>query len=230
MYTRRHYQLEREITETGYCWSLYTRERANTKLKFYKLTNLTVFAALLKDVPMGCKDSALPEPLLKNQNVNCLIYEENTRKTFKDTLCLFRAVAVPLFGNDRLEEERSKIFNLVLNNCGEADPSTFQGVHMTDISKVEEMLKLNKFLYDIDSVDGELIGELAWRKIQRFEKSVKLLRYNNHSCYVSDINSFFKSSRCSTCDTVFSKTGNLERHLTTCSERVKPFIQRMYTS
>ena len=31
------------------------RERAITKWKFYKLTNLTVFAALLKDVPMGLK-------------------------------------------------------------------------------------------------------------------------------------------------------------------------------
>ena len=55
---------------------LCTRERANTKGKFYKLTNLTVFAALLKDVPMGCKDSVLPEPLLKNQNVNCLTFEK----------------------------------------------------------------------------------------------------------------------------------------------------------
>ena len=33
---------------------LCTRERANTKRKFYKRTNLTVFAALLKGVPMGC--------------------------------------------------------------------------------------------------------------------------------------------------------------------------------
>ena len=30
-----------------------TRERTNTKWKFYKLTNLTIFASLLKDVPMG---------------------------------------------------------------------------------------------------------------------------------------------------------------------------------
>ena len=35
------------------------------------------------------------------------------------------------------------------------------------------------------------------------------------------MNSFFKSFRCSTCDTIFSKTGNLERHLITCSEQVK---------
>ena len=121
---------------------LCTRERANTKWKFYKLTNLTVFAALLKDVPMGCKDSVLPEPLLKNQNVNCLTFERNTRQPYNDNLCLFRAVALHLFGNERLEEETSKIFNLFLNNCGEADPSKFQGVHMTDIPKVEEMLLL----------------------------------------------------------------------------------------
>ena len=92
---------------------------------------------------------------------------------------------------------------------------------MTDIPKVEEMLQLNIFLYDIDFVDGELIGELARRSIQRFEKSVKLLRYNNHICYVNNINALFKTFRCTTCDTFFSKTGNLERHLVTCSDRVK---------
>ena len=80
---------------------------------------------------------------------------------------------------------------------------------MTDFPKMEEMFQLNIFLYDIDFVDGELIGELAQRSIQKFEKSVKLLRYNNHICYVSDMNSLFDSFRCSTCDTIFSKTGNL---------------------
>ena len=61
---------------------LCTRERANTKWKLYKLTNLTVFATLFKDVPMGCKDSVLPEPLLKNQNVNCLTFG----KKYKEVL------------------------------------------------------------------------------------------------------------------------------------------------
>ena len=86
---------------------LCTRERANTKWKFDNLTNLTVFAALLKDVPTGCKDSVLPEPLLKNQNVNCLTYEQNTKNTYKDNLCLFRALALHLHGNETLEEETS---------------------------------------------------------------------------------------------------------------------------
>ena len=36
---------------------------------------------------------------------------------------------------------------------------------MTDIPKVEEMLQLNLFLYDIDFADVELIGEPARRSI-----------------------------------------------------------------
>ena len=92
---------------------------------------------------------------------------------------------------------------------------------MTDIPEVEEMFQLNMFLYDIDFVDGELFGELTRRSIQKFEKSVKLSCYNNHICYVSDMFSFFKSFCCSTCDTTFSKTGILERHLITWSKRVK---------
>ena len=57
-----------------------SQERMNTKWTFYKLTNLTVFAALLKYVHMGCKNAALSKPLLKNHTINCLTYEENTRQ------------------------------------------------------------------------------------------------------------------------------------------------------
>ena len=133
------------------------------------MKNLTVFAALLKFVPMGCKDSVLPELLLNNQKVNCLTCERITRKPYNDNLCLFRAVALHLFGNERLEEEKSKVFKLFLNKCGEGDPSKFQGVHMTDFPKVEEMLQLNIFLYDINFVGGELIGKL----VQKVFKSLK---------------------------------------------------------
>ena len=90
------------------------RERTNTKWRFYKLTNLTVFAALLKDVPMGCKNAVLPKPLLKNHTINCLTFEESTRKPYNDNLCLFRALALHLHATQRLEEETSKLFNLFI--------------------------------------------------------------------------------------------------------------------
>ena len=80
---------------------------------------------------------------------------------------------------------------------------------------------ISSFMTLIFFVDGELIGELCRRSIQKYENSVKLLRYNNHICYVSNINVLFKAFRCTTCDTFFSKAGNLEQHLVTCSDRVK---------
>ena len=170
-----------------------TRERANTKWNFYKLTNLTILASLLENVPMGCRNTVLPEPLLKNGNVNCLTFEKKTIQPYNDNLCLFGALALHLHGTKELEEETSKIFNSFLNKGEERDPSKIQGVYMSDIAKVEEMLQLNIFLYDIDFVDGELIAELARRSIQKFEESVKLLRYNNHICYVNNINVLFKA-------------------------------------
>ena len=39
-------------------------------------------------------------------------------------------------------------------------PNQFQGVHMNDIPIVEDMLTLNILLYDIDIVDGNIIGDL----------------------------------------------------------------------
>ena len=110
---------------------------------------------------MGCKGKVSPEPLLKNHNVNCLTFERNTRQPYNDYLYLFRALALHLHVNEKLEEETSKILNLFLNNSEEGDVSKFQGVHLNDIPKVEDLLQLNIFPYDIEFVDGELIGELA---------------------------------------------------------------------
>ena len=66
-----------------------SRERMNTKWRFYKLTNLTVFAALLKDVPIGCKNGVLPEPLLKNGIINCLTYEKKQDNHITTTCATF---------------------------------------------------------------------------------------------------------------------------------------------
>ena len=105
-----------------------SRERMNTQWKFYKLTNLTVFAALLKDVLMGCKDAVLPEPLLASHTVNCLMFEENRRQPYNDSLCLFRSLALRLHRNQRLEEKTSKLFNFFIKTMNGLSADQFQGV------------------------------------------------------------------------------------------------------
>ena len=69
-----------------------TQERQNTKWRFNLIANVKIFAALLKNIPMGCPDSVLPEPLLKNYTVNCPLSNKD-KEPYKDHLCLFRALA-----------------------------------------------------------------------------------------------------------------------------------------
>ena len=97
----------------------------------------------------------------------------------------------------------------------------FQRVHMNDIPTVEDLLTLTILLYDVDIVDGNTIGELARRSVQKYENTVQLLRHNNHICYVNNNNAVFQSFHCPNCDTFFKRIFNLEQPLTTCSERVK---------
>ena len=82
---------------------------------------------------------------------------------------------------------------------------------MNEIPIVEDLLTLNILLYDIDYVDEDIIRELARRSAQKKNNTVRLLRYNNHICYVSNINAVFQSFRCPNFDTFFSRTFNLER-------------------
>ena len=78
---------------------------------------------------------------------------------------------------------------------------------------------MNQLVFD--TVDSNIIGELARRSVRKYKNTVRLLRYNNHICYVSNIDAISQAFRCPNCDTFFSGEFNLERHLTTCSERVK---------
>ena len=49
------------------------QERENTKWRFALTTNVTIIGALLKTIPMGCIDAVLPELLLRQSDVNCLV-------------------------------------------------------------------------------------------------------------------------------------------------------------
>ena len=175
---------------------------------------------------MGCKNAVLPEPLLKKHTINCLTFEESPRQPYNDNLCLFHALALHLHDTQRLEKNTSELFNFFIKKMDWLSADQFQGVHMNDIPIVEDLLTLNILLYDIDIVYGNIVGELAKRSVQKYGNTVRRLRYNNHICYVNNINAVFQAFRCPNCDIFFNKTFNLERHLTTCSERVKNFYPR----
>ena len=96
-----------DVTET--C----KRERENTTWKFYKLTNGTIFAALLREIPMWCKAAVILDPLLENLSVKCLTFEESIRKPYNDIMCLFRALALHLRGTRKTRRGIFQIFQSI---------------------------------------------------------------------------------------------------------------------
>ena len=63
---------------------------------------------------MGCEDAVLQKRLLENYASNCLTKEEKTKQAYWDNLCLFRAPALHLEENERLEEKLWKTFKFFL--------------------------------------------------------------------------------------------------------------------
>ena len=113
------------------------------------------------------QERSLARTTFENCTIKCLTFEESTRQPYNDNLCLFRALALNLHGTQPLEEETSKLFNIFINKMDGLSANQFQGVHMNDIPIVEDLVTLNIVLYDIDIVDGNSIGEIARRSVQK---------------------------------------------------------------
>ena len=67
----------------------YTKQRQNSKRRYTVITNVSVFAALLTNISMGCTDTPLPEPLLRNPEVICLVSNGHD-EPYNDNLCLLQ--------------------------------------------------------------------------------------------------------------------------------------------
>ena len=52
-----------------------------------------------------------------------------------------------------------------MSRMDKLSPSQIQRVHLNDIPIVEDLRLLNVLLYDIDVLEENNIGELAWRSV-----------------------------------------------------------------
>ena len=146
------------------------------------ITNVTIFAALLKNIPMGCPDSVLPEPLLRHTQKNCLLSDKD-KQPYKDHLCLFRALTMYLNVHSNLDAHISQLLTEFMSKSGYV-PKNFHGESTDDLPLVEGIVKRNIFIYDFDIQEGEYVRELAGRSIEKFEKNSQIAKiqqpYHSH--------------------------------------------------
>ena len=199
-----------------------SRERAKTKWKNRKLTNVTFLLHHPRKFLWIIKNAVFPEPLIKNHSVTCLIFEKSTKKPNNDNLCLFRALTLHLHGKEKLEEETSKWLAACLPNMEPVDAAKVHLVCITTNPTVEDLTKTNIFLYNFSFVDGASVGELARRGIEMYCNTERLLHSNGLIllCFVSKTITLFKTYRRPSCDQFINKAVNLEKQSTICKKRV----------
>ena len=91
---------------------------------------------------MGCPDSVLPEKLLRNNQVNCLLSDKDKQLCI-DRLCLFRALIMYLLGHSYLDALTTQLFTEFLSKS-RYDWKNFRGVPIDDLPLVEEIVERNK--------------------------------------------------------------------------------------
>jgi hypothetical protein len=119
-----------------------------------------------------------------------------------------------------LETKTNELFNLFVKEHGDIDPSYFNGVTTKFIHILEAVANVNITIYSIEkSPDEKLIGELVRRSIGLYPENVNLVQYQKHVSYVADPNELFALFRCKICSRFFKRSGNLKRHISSCTEK-----------
>ena len=86
--------------------------------------------------------------------------------------------------------------------------------------KYSSFLGLIILFYDVDIVNGNIMGDFATRIVQKHDNTVRLMRNSKNICFVSKINAVFQSFRCPKFDTFFYRS----------TQFVAPFNYMQWTS
>ena len=142
------------------------------------MTNSTTIAALLEDVPMGCRDAVLHEPVLQFTQ-STLLLTKRLHDRPKGTICAFSGFFLPLHGNQKLEKATSKILTSFLSGMDGISPSRFQGLHSNNTPVVGVRL-LPKILRNIQYCRAEHYSRTCSAEWAEIQETVELLRYDNY--------------------------------------------------
>ena len=201
-----------------------TSHRPNTKWQFYCITNMTVFATLVLDTPLGCKDVEIPEQLSRHCELFTLTYDLVNKRSFNDNMCLFRAIVFHKKGADKrvsVENETKQLFNTYIQQLG-IEANKFRGVKKANFPIVERLTDTNIFVYDVEiTEEGRITGVLDRRSAGLQSDTVNLVQFGRHLCYIKDPQHFFNKYRCPTCDKIINHKGHYNVHLTSCDDRIK---------
>ena len=130
-------------------------ERPDTKWKFFTVTNMTVYATHLDEVPLGCIKVSIPAYILHHNRINCLLSNRQTKEQYSDNLCMFRAVAMHKLTSSSsvdfaggIETMVQQFLSRYLNETG-VESRYFKGVPDKNIDTLEKICEVDILMYTV---------------------------------------------------------------------------------
>ena len=138
-----------------------------------------------------------------------LIVSITNQKNNNDTLCLIKPVCMHRTDAESLAPKTSKGSNDNLNFNPNLSAENARGYALEDFYLVEQTAKLKILVNDFEVLDKVwFYWRIGSTLVARILFDRDLLRNNNHTCNVTDVNKVFKSACCPTCRT-FSNRGRI---------------------
>ncbi|KAJ8049388.1 hypothetical protein HOLleu_02124 [Holothuria leucospilota] len=209
-------------------------QRPNSKWVVESITNVTYFVYKIPDHPIGCVTIDLPDFVKSNKALVTLERNRNTGERYQDNLCLFRCLALYRgFSPKSLEKETKKLCTEYFRQ----DPNNFSGIPLKDLSKFEDMFKVNVVVYELIKHDGNVgdsttdemkdskvcdsagattTARLVRRSLERYGNTLYVNLSGNHFSYISNIKMYTRSYLCSKCQKLWKDSNALLKHEMNC--------------
>jgi hypothetical protein len=206
------------------------RQRKNTKYKLVLLCNAlyTIYSTKFK---IGC-NLTLPSYILASKAI--LALSPNTAPLLKildyPNLCMFKAITMHLYPEFRVIVKELRILKKEFTNkvleCIRRwftyikktyVPTSFKGVSLQDISKVEKCFEININIFSLLE-DFSCIS--IYRSPKQFSSTMNLNLFENHVSYIRDMQLYSKKFICETCQRQFEKRYNWQLHLNVCGSKL----------
>ena len=186
--------------------------RDNTKWKVVLITGTTFYIDIMKQFTIGHLAVGELPSIIKNNKFILSLYKNNSGRLYKDNLCFFRCLSLAsglkITDNTRLEQQTRFYANRWLRKSG------LKHVTLGDIPELERCYRINIEVYKLTSKKALKPYHLGLR---RYKKSVYMLLYRKHFCYITDINRVTKAYPCEICNKIWMDGYSLSRHQRICN-------------
>ena len=191
------------------------QERPNTKYSVEKITNTSFYIYPMADFPMGSGDTPLPAYFSKCRGLHTLRNDKNG-KPYTDQKCFFRCLA--LFQGAKINKLAEKTQILLRKYMKEARKVRFEGVRISDLEECEKIFGVGVEVYEFEERENEEpVLVCRRRSTVKTLKKLQLLSYEQHFCYISNVDKLGHAFACPKCKKLWKKKWMFIRHEKTCN-------------